>query len=593
MLRGFRVLLAASVAFGACGGSEEDGGSSPPETPAERLCKAIDRSIQRCGGGPCDQALLGDCATLAGVLSDPFLEAAARCVEAGGTPADCLGAGLGGLEPTAGQQAFARKFCAECPPVPIPGCEDALLGGQNVPEQLAAVSKLLLPFGDPVLADLESQCLGGLTCIAEFPNCVQKVLAERALPAQTIQCVLDSLVSGGGAGTDAGACVVDGGAGTAGSTGSGGTPGAGGTSGSTGSGGSSGGGTGGSSGTGGTGGSVASCALGELATGRNGNTLSCSSIEDAVRGAFNQGCSIYLGWRDGCSGCGLSPSKWGRTSAADCDNGTGTNNTCSTATLDGQSVNLFGLNFDGTVDDNDTLYVGFRCPVPAPAPHPGPCGPGEFVVGVSGGSVDCLSLGGAVAAYAAQSCNVFVGWRDGCDACTSPPTKWGRVGDGSCLNGAGLHNTCTTPNLGGSTLNLFGLNFDGNVDGNDKIYVGLACAPETSAASSAAATCPSGQFVTGLKADGSVECSNALAQISAVIRSSCSLYLGWRDGCDDCVLPPEKWGRASGIACSAGVGADNTCSRATLDGTAVELFGLNTDGSVGDDDKLHVGLKCF
>lgn len=48
-------------------------------------------------------------------------------------------------------------------------------------------------------------------------------------------------------------------------------------------------------------------------------------------------------------------------------------------------------------------------------------------------------------------------------------------------------------------------------------------------------------------------------------------------------------------ACLNGAGADDTCSTHLLGsgGSVIRLFGLNTDGDVGDDDKFFYGLKCF
>jgi len=247
-------LVLGGVSLEGCGGDDGSGSKSVELTPAEKMCKAVKDSVTRCGGGTCDQALVADCQKLAAVLSDPYLEAAADCMTKGGAALSCLGSSISALAPTPGQEAFVKKFCDECPPLPIPGCEDALLGKGNVPEQLKSVKQLFSPFGDEVLQDVEQQCFGGLKCIAEISTCVQKVLAARAVPTNTIQCALDALVSGGASSGAAPKCAAEGGAGTGGqsSGGSGGTGG-----GETGGGGSGGVGTGGGE-TGGSGGSGAS-----------------------------------------------------------------------------------------------------------------------------------------------------------------------------------------------------------------------------------------------------------------------------------------------------------------------------------------------
>ena len=77
--------------------------------------------------------------------------------------------------------------------------------------------------------------------------------------------------------------------------------------------------------------------------------------------------------------------------------------------------------------------------------------------------------------YVNQNCRIYLGWRDSCDGCVNSPTKWGYATDTSCVNGVGTDNTCQTPNLGGELVQMFGLNPDGDVDGSDKIYVGLHC----------------------------------------------------------------------------------------------------------------------
>lgn len=234
----------------ACGSDASSAGGAAALTPGQRMCKALADSIAKCGAGACDQAMLDDCSNLAGVLSDPYLLAAAECMEAGGAATSCLGSSLSALESTPGQEQFVQKFCDECPPVPIPGCQDALLGKGNVPDQLKDIKKLFTPFGDPVLEDIEAQCFGGLTCLAEISSCIQQVLVARAVPTNTVTCMVNTFVSGGSTTTT---CNTD--AGVGGSSGSGGSGGGtGGTgTGGTGTGGTGAGGTGGS-GTGGFGG---------------------------------------------------------------------------------------------------------------------------------------------------------------------------------------------------------------------------------------------------------------------------------------------------------------------------------------------------
>ena len=105
-------------------------------------------------------------------------------------------------------------------------------------------------------------------------------------------------------------------------------------------------------------------------------------------------------------------------------------------------------------------------------------------------------------------------------------------------------------------------------------------------------SCPAGQLVVAIEADGQIRCASPLPAAEAVIRTGCQLYFGWRDSCDGCQLPPAKWGRVSHAACENGAGADDTCAPAQLNGNSVPLFGLNTDGDVDGNDKFYLGLQC-
>lgn len=102
-------------------------------------------------------------------------------------------------------------------------------------------------------------------------------------------------------------------------------------------------------------------------------------------------------------------------------------------------------------------------------------------------------------------------------------------------------------------------------------------------------SCPAGSYVSGIDATGSIVC----AGLAAYVNQSCFLYLGWRDACDGCTTAPVKWGRTSANACENGAGVNNTCQSPTLGAEAVTLFGLNFDGTVDDNDKVYVGLKCL
>lgn len=381
--------------------------------------------------------------------------------------------------------------------------------------------------------------------------------------------------------------------------GGGGAPaGSGGTTGTTGS-------TGGSGGTSSTsstsaatggadGGASQACDAGKFVTGVDAKGgLVCAAIDDAARTAIDDGCSVYFGWHDSCDACGLAPTKWGYAGATGCANGAGTDDTCTMPSLGSDAIDLFGLNPDGDVNDDDKLYAGFHCVTGSTTAAPGPCGPGDLVTALDGQSVTCTPLSGAVLGYVRESCSLYFGWQDSCSGCTTPPTKWGRANDQGCVNGAGTNDTCTIENLGGETVNLFGLNTDGDVNDDDQFYVGLHCNPPAPDGTTVKGACPPGQFVVGTLADGSVTCQSVAPLVATVFASRCRVYLGWQDSCGGCTTPPVKWGYAGDGACMNGAGANDTCTTPLFEGVMVNLFGLNPDGNVDDNDKLYLGFRCF
>ncbi len=335
------------------------------------------------------------------------------------------------------------------------------------------------------------------------------------------------------------------------------------------------------------------CPADEFATGfdESGRVV-CSAITATARASLNDHCSLYYGWRDSCDGCTSTPAKWGRVGGVTCVNGTGADSTCSTASLGGVSVNLYGVNVDGDVNDDDKFYAGFHCVTPTDDRVAGPCPAGSFMAAVTTEGPECVTGQAAVVDYLANQCNVYAGWRDSCDGCTSAPSKWGNVNTALCTIGTGAANTCTFPPLGGQNVRMFGVNTDGNVNGDDKFYFGFQCTGAMAADATVPESCPAGQLVVGIDDLGMVLCASPLVAAEAVVQNDCYLYAGWRDSCDGCVTAPAKWGRVSHKLCENGVGADNTCSQSTLNGVSLPLFGLNTDGDVDGNDKFYVGLLC-
>ncbi|MFZ6179185.1 hypothetical protein [Nannocystis pusilla] len=208
------LLLAAALTAPGCGGGKSGGGSEL--TPAAQFCGSLSEYVGACAAAatPCDQAMIDDCASVVGLVSDGFLRSASDCIQAGGSPFSCLAGAIGGLAPSAAHEAFVAQFCDECA-FGVGGCADVLLGRAEGPPELKAASALVLPLGDSLVDALRAECASGLGCLATFPSCAQKVLAQQVIPENTLQCLLDSL---GGKTSDApvpedisGACGLSGG----------------------------------------------------------------------------------------------------------------------------------------------------------------------------------------------------------------------------------------------------------------------------------------------------------------------------------------------------------------------------------------------
>jgi len=111
------------------------------------------------------------------------------------------------------------------------------------------------------------------------------------------------------------------------------------------------------------------------------------------------------------------------------------------------------------------------------------CPANQFMRGVNAdGTLLCSTLDATVKSYVNTNCFLYVGWADNCDAGCGLPEKIGRVnGDlNACrtdLGGASDDSTCNTQvNLVGNVdVRTLGTNFNGDVDGNDKLFVGFHC----------------------------------------------------------------------------------------------------------------------
>ncbi len=336
------------------------------------------------------------------------------------------------------------------------------------------------------------------------------------------------------------------------------------------------------------------CPAGSFATGLDlQNQLLCAPLTPLARDAINAGCSVYLGWRDACSGCDLPPTKWGHASQAGCENGAGADDTCTTPTLDGAGIQMFGLDFDGDVNTDDKIHLGFYCPSPDYAMVDGPCGQGTYATSIAAdGKATCVAASAPVMDHVGTRCGLYFGWRDACDGCTSAPDRWGRAGPTGCTIGLGDTGTCTPTMLGDETVQLFGLNTGGDVDGNDKLYMALDCEEPKTGTTATKGTCPPGQLITSIAEDGTLGCEVPAKVVADYFDAHCTVYFGWRDGCGACTDAPDKWGRVRHGFCTNDNGVDSTCTETILGGKTLEMFGINTDGDVNGDDKLYVGFRC-
>ena len=185
------LLLGAALTALGCGGGKSE---QPEPTPAAAFCGTLSEYVHACAAAatPCDQAMIEDCASVVGLVSDGFLRTASDCIQAGGSPFTCLAGAIQGLAPSAAHEAFVAQFCDECA-FGVGGCEDVLLGRSEGPPELAVASALVLPLGDSLVDALRAECATGLGCLATFPQCAQKVLAQQVIPENTLQCLLDSL----------------------------------------------------------------------------------------------------------------------------------------------------------------------------------------------------------------------------------------------------------------------------------------------------------------------------------------------------------------------------------------------------------------
>lgn len=219
------------------------------------------------------------------------------------------------------------------------------------------------------------------------------------------------------------------------------------------------------------------------------------------------------------------------------------------------------------------------------------CADGEIARGYDGTSLQCEALDADAQSAMNDNCQTYFGWRDSCNGCTEPPSKFGYA-NGSCSLVGGADSQCVTQALDGNMVPMLGINTDGTVNNDDKFYAGFDCVDATPS-NSTASLCPAGQFVTGIDAEGEVSCADLASLVTSWANESCGAYLGWIDNCSNCTEAPEKWVYAGGAECSPGAGQDNTCVSVNVDGRIVNLAALNSDGTVDDNDTFYLSVDCL
>jgi hypothetical protein len=133
-----------------------------------------------------------------------------------------------------------------------------------------------------------------------------------------------------------------------------------------------------------------------------------------------------------------------------------------------------GLNEDGTLScaAADAATLGGVAPSGYVRSNQS-CPAGSVLSGFSAnGTPQCTSLG----SYINANCTLYFGWRDSCDGCTSGPSKVGRVSGDDCANISGGNNNCVSVDLGNERgVRMFGFNTDGDVNEDDKFFIGIRC----------------------------------------------------------------------------------------------------------------------
>ncbi len=190
-------------------------------SPSDDFCGALSDAASRCassagatGGTNCDQTMAASCSQLASNLNPTVLAAAKDCLataSCSGSPVGaCLPSAVNGAQPTEAQKQLAADYCKTCTLGAGSTCIDAFYSQNG---KASAFGKLLLPFGDGPVKEIDSTCASTPGCGATFTTCAGAILAKAlgtSLSKETVDCTLasfggDGAGGGGGGGDDGGA----------------------------------------------------------------------------------------------------------------------------------------------------------------------------------------------------------------------------------------------------------------------------------------------------------------------------------------------------------------------------------------------------
>ena len=331
------------------------------------------------------------------------------------------------------------------------------------------------------------------------------------------------------------------------------------------------------------------CNPGEFVTNITNGVISCTPVADLATEALASSCSVYYGWRDNCSNNCL-PTRSGKVSGSECEvSGLG-DSTCKPFTLGSDvDVELFSVDIVGNIIGDDRLFAAIHC-LPGSA-SASACGQDTLVTSYDGTTTTCAPVSGAVLDYVRPGCGIVTGWRDTCSGCNMPPANYAWSTSTDCKVGGGS-NSCAAAPLFEDTVQLQSIGLGGQVNDDDTFYVGLRCDDAVSTEAVATNACPAGEFVVGIEANGALNCLGLAESAMTAFRERCSLYFAWNGECDTCDDPPTKWGRTRDGNCMTSGAPDDTCSTMTLGNQTVNLYGLNTDGTVDGQDTFRIGFRC-